>query len=177
MYLWVGCRLPEAFEQSIRSHCLALNETIGLNTVPFSLPQHISLKISFDAGEQYPQIIQWLETALISHSKFYVNLLPPEQTGNILWLPAAENPHLIQLHAMLDKELEDRFGITQHPFDKAFLFHSTLFMDENTQKLSQMASKLTSMTFPEPLQVDRFLIGISADGKTDIRIIRELNLS
>lgn len=177
MYLWIGCRLPEAFEQSIRSHCLALNETIGLSTTPFSLPQHISLKISFDAGEQYPQIIQWLESALVSHNKFYVNLLSPERMGTILWLPVAENPHLTQLHAMLDKELEDRFGITQHPLDKTFLFHSTLFMDENTQKLSLMSAKLASMTFPDPLQIDRFLIGISADGKTDIRIIQQLHLT
>ena len=177
MYLWIGCKLPEEFECAIRSRCLTLNETIGLNTIPFSLPQHISLKISFEAGEQYPQIIQWLETALLSHHRFYVNLLPPEQMGNILWLPVAENPHLTRLHEMLDRELENRFGIPQHPFDKAFLFHSTLFMDENTQKLSQMKAELASMTFPAPLPIDSFLIGISTDGKTDVQIIQKLNLS
>jgi len=47
MYLWVGCKLPEEFEQEIRTHCLALNQKIGLDTAAFLLPQHISLKISF----------------------------------------------------------------------------------------------------------------------------------
>ena len=177
MYLWIGCRLPEEFERTIRSHCLALNETIGLNTVPFSLPQHISLKISFDAGTQYPQVIQWAEEALKECSKFYVNLLPAEQMGNILWLPVQENTVLNQLHQMLDQELEKRFGIPQHPFDKEFLFHTTLFMDEDTEKISQMASKLSSLSFPKPLLIDTFLIGISTDGKTDIQIIKQLRIS
>ncbi len=177
MYLWIGCKLPEEFERSIRSRCLALNETIGLNTVPFSLPQHISLKISFDAGMQHPQIIQWLETELTACKRFYVNLLPPEQMGTILWLPVADNPCLTHWHQMLDRELESRFGIPQHPFDKAFLFHSTLFMDENTEKISQMASMLSSLTFSDPVQINTFLIGISTDGKTDIQIIREVHIS
>ncbi len=177
MYLWIGCKLPDEFETAIRSRCLALNETIGLNTVPFSLPQHISLKISFDAGTQYPQVIQWMEDALKDRKRFYVNLLPPEQMGNILWLPVVENTALIQLHQMLDLELERRFGIPQHPFDKAFLFHSTLFMDDDTVKISKMAMKLSSLSFPDALEVDTFLIGISTDGKTNIRIIREIPLS
>ena len=177
MYLWIGCKLPADFENAIRSHCLTLNETIGLSTAPFALPQHISLKISFDAGTQYPQVIRWAEEKLKECSKFYVNLLPPEQMGNILWLPVKENAVLNQLHQLLDQELERRFQIPQHTFDKAFLFHSTLFMDENTEKLSQMAKKLASLSLPNSLEVNTFLVGISTDGKTDIRIIREISLS
>lgn len=177
MYLWIGCKLPEAFEKKLRAHCLELNEKIGLDTTPFALPQHISLKISFDAGEQCQQIMQWLEAELKAEKRFYVNLLPPEQMGTILWLPVTETPRLNTLHEKLDRELERRFGIPQHPFDREFLFHSTLFMDEDTHKLSQMTTLLAPMTFPEPLLIDTFLIGLSADGKTDFQILREVNIS
>lgn len=177
MYVWIGCKLPEDFERKIRNHCLALNETIGLSTFPFSLPQHISLKISFDAGEQYEQILSWLEKVLEKENMFYVNLLPVEQQETILWIPVAENPRLQALHQMLDKELEERFQVPQHPFDQAFFFHSTLFMDTDREKLAKMALALADLSFPSPVPINQFLIGLSPDGKTDIRIVREINIS
>lgn len=175
MYIWIGCALPKAFESDIRNRCLALNRDIGLNTDPFLLPQHISLKISFDAGEMLDQILDWLCGVLSKQSQFYVNLLPAEKMGSILWLPAADNPCLNQLHQMLDSELLERFGIPQHPFDKAFRFHSTLFMDSDEEKLSRMAALLKSLSFPQPLLVDTFLLGVSPDGTGgSYRVIKEI---
>ena len=49
MYIWIGCKLPAGFEREVRTFCLEQNRDIGLNTVAFTLPQHISLKISFEA--------------------------------------------------------------------------------------------------------------------------------
>ena len=59
MYIWIGCKLPEEFEQEIRSICLAKNQEIGLDPVAFSLPQHISLKISFET-ERHEEILEEL---------------------------------------------------------------------------------------------------------------------
>ena len=50
MYIWIGCRLPQQFEEEIRAACLENNQAIGLDPVAFSLPQHISLKISFETA-------------------------------------------------------------------------------------------------------------------------------
>ena len=50
MYIWIGCKLPEDFDAELRQCCLEANADIGADTVAFSLPQHISLKISVDAG-------------------------------------------------------------------------------------------------------------------------------
>ena len=97
--------------------------------------------------------------------------------GNILWLPVEDHPRLFALHEMLDRELEQRFGIPQHPFDREFLFHSTLFMEENDEKITQMASALRSLTFPHPLSVSTFLVGLSEDGKTNIQIVQEISIS
>ena len=163
MYIWIGCRLPADFETELRSRCLAANRHIGLNTVAFSLPQHISLKISFDAPD-HERILRELADFLSARPAFTVRLNPAEQAGNILWLPAAENSTLRQLHDELDHFLEHRFGIPQHEFDKAFRFHSTLFIDENTEKLARMEDALAAFPLPRDLNIDTFLLGLSPDG-------------
>ena len=100
-----------------------------------------------------------------------------QQQGNILWLPVEENETLRQLHQQLDARLEQRFGIAQHPFDKCFLFHSTLFMDEDTDKLSQMRKALEAFPVEQVLQVDTFLLGLSENNLPgQYRIVRQINV-
>ena len=164
MYLWIGCKLPEAFEREIRRHCLELNQQIGLDMVAFTLPQHVSLKISFQA--EYPEpILAALEAFLSAQSPFAVQILNIEQNGHILWLTVAENEILSSLHQKLDVFLEERFGIGQHAFDKCFKFHTTLFIDEDLKKVSQMYRALADYPFSRTLTVDTFLLGLSETGK------------
>ena len=163
MYIWIGCQLSAAFETELRDRCLAENRTIGLDTVAFSLPQHISLKISFDTPEP-DAVLACLTEYLSSRQAFTLRLGKPEQLGTILWLPVEENPCLRQLHRELDDLLEERFAIPRHEFDKAFLFHSTLFLDENTHKLAAMRAALDTFPLPRELPIDTFLLGLSPDG-------------
>lgn len=176
MYMWIGCKLPRFYESEIRRHCLALNERINLNTTAFSLPQHVSLKISFPVpNDQTEELIAFLHGWLREVKSFEVQLLPPEQAGNILWLPVGENPILEKLHEMLDTKLQERFGIQQHPFDKCFKFHSTLFMDE-AEQLSQMLRLMEDDPFRRILKVTAFLIGISPDGSPgSYQVVREVS--
>lgn len=176
MYLWIGCKLPEEFAQRLRQQCLKRNETIGLDTVAFTLPQHISLKISFPA-EHWTEIIDWLEQHLGRQQPFTVQLLPPQRRDSILWLPVVENAELQQLHRELDIHLEDRFGIQQHQFDKCFQFHSTLFMDADDGKLEQMLNALRPLPIACNLTVDTFLLGVSETGAPgSYRVLREISL-
>ena len=176
MYVWIGCKLPESFEQKIRSRCLELNEDIGLDTVAFSLPQHISLKISF-ACEKYVPVLDALTGFLSEQKPFAVQIGDPSQNGNILWLPAAENSVLRQLHDRLDTLLETGFGIPRHPFDKAFLFHSTLFIDDDREKIAKMREALASCPIARSLTVDTFLLGVSETGKPgSYRVIRQIQV-
>jgi 2'-5' RNA ligase len=176
MYIWVGCKLPEDFERNIRSLCQEQNEALGLSTAAFSLPQHVSLKISFQS-EQYEEILAFLETFLLSQSPFSLRIRGAEQFGNILWLPVAENETLRQLHDQLDAELEQRFSVPQHAFDKCFLFHSTLFMDEDTDKLSRMCQLLEAYPIEQDLQVDTFLLGLSENNLPgEYRIVRQIQI-
>lgn len=164
MFLWIGCKLPEEFESEIRQHCMAANQQIGLNTLAFQLPQHISLKISFQT-ECVDDVLNTLVAYLVQQTPFSVELDHIEQVGNILWIPVEESIHLKRMHAELDSLLEQRFSIGQHEFDKCFLFHSTLFIDSNEEKIAQMAGMLATYSLPRKLPVDTFLLGISETGK------------
>ncbi len=164
MYIWIGCALPEDFEASIRRAALDANREIGANTAAFSLPQHISLKISFDARDRAAEILAALDTLLSNEAPFYVNPKTIEQNGSILWVTFEENERLSRLHRLLDGVLEQKFGIPQHPFDRTFLFHSTLFQDENNEKLSQIIRAMADFPLPAHLQIDRFLLGTSPNG-------------
>ena len=176
MYIWVGCQLPQAFENHLRQRCRKENADIGLDEGAFHLPQHISLKISFDAGRNWQAVLDWLKDWCKKQQPFYVDLKSPEQVPGVLWIPAAENETLRRLHQELDKELERLFGIGQHPFDKDFRFHSTLFLDAD-EKLTAMYARLKSLTFPEKLQVNTFLLGISEDNSPGShRIVGEISV-
>ena len=74
MYIWIGCGLPAEFEREIRARCERECGDLALDAVAFTLPQHISLKISFDAGEEYEAVLDALEDILHREEKFYVNL-------------------------------------------------------------------------------------------------------
>ena len=176
MYIWIGCRLPVDFENELRSHCLAANRQIGLDTTAFSLPQHISLKISFQATD-YEPVLAELTSFLSARQAFSVRLDSPAQMGPILWLPAAENTTLRWLHEQLDDLLERRFGIPQHEFDKAFLFHSTLFIDERTEKIARMGNAMADFPLPRELTIDTFLLGLSPDGTNgSYRVVQEIKV-
>ena len=176
MYIWVGCKLPESFEQEIRSHCLERNRAIGLDTVAFSLPQHVSLKISFQS-ERYDEILEDLTAFLTEQTPFFLYIQGAQQAGSILWMPMKENDRLRRLHNELDARLESRFGIPQHEFDKCFLFHSTLFMDVDAGKIAKMQDALTKYPIERELYIDTFLLGLSETGKPgECRIVREIKV-
>ena len=176
MYIWIGCKLPEKFEKGLRAKCRPLGEELGLDMSGFSLPQHISLKISFEAGGNYGEILEFLEEILRKEKKFSVNPLAVEKNGNILWLSFRENGTLRHLHNLLDKELKCRFAIPQHLFDQAFAFHSTLFVGE-PEKLAIAHASLADFLLPQELLIDTFLLGLSESGKSGTyRVVRTIRM-
>lgn len=176
MYIWIGCRLPEEFEDSLRARCVPLGQELGLDLSGFSLPQHISLKISFEAGERCEEILDFLERLLKKEKKFNANFSGVERMGNILWLAFQENGTLRRLHNMLDQELNARFDISQHLFDKAFAFHSTLFLGE-PERLDMAQSALADLPLPETLTIDTFLLGVSETGTSgSYRVVRQIHV-
>lgn len=176
MFIWIGCELPKCFELDIRDACLEAAEGLELDFSCFTLPQHISLKISFQAGQTYEPVLEYVESLLRKEKKFYVNPKEPEQTGSILWLAFRESATLRRLHNLLDRDLKRRFGIPQHLFDKAFAFHSTLSMGPD-EELSVLNSRLAGLEWPESLEIRAFLLGISETGKGGTyQVVRRIEL-
>ena len=176
MYVWIGCKLPESFEREIRTLCLKENDNLQLDTAAFELPQHISLKISFETAE-HEAVLEDLTAFLSAQHPFAVSIENPSRSGNILWMSVEENDTLHQLHKALDTLLQDRFCIPQHAFDKAFLFHSTLFIDDNTENLEAMLDFLRPYPIARELTVDTFLLGLSETGAAgSYRVVRQIQV-
>lgn len=176
MFLWIGCELPKDFELDIRDACLEAAEGLDLDFSGFTLPQHISLKISFQAGQTYEPVLDVIEDLLRKERRFSVNPKVPEQVGSILWLSFRESGTLRRLHNLLDRDLKRNFGVPQHLFDKAFAFHSTLAMGP-AEEIAVLKSRLADLELPESLEIRAFLLGISETGKGGTyRVARRIEL-
>ena len=175
MYIWIGCAVPEAFAAPLRSFCQAHNRDLGLNTAAFALPQHISLKISFETRE--PELVlALLEENLSREQRFVAEFTEIQRMGSVLWLSVGENPHLQRLHQQLDTLLRDRFGIPLHRFDLDFQFHSTLFIDSDEMKLEEMRHRIENYPIATPMTIDTCLLGTSPDGSPgSYQVVRKFN--
>ena len=148
MYIWIACDLSDSLGK-VREECLALNKSVGANEVAFSLPQHISLKISFSVDDSL------LENAISDIRGYFeatesFSIAGPvlERAGNIVWLRFGEESTLVKMHADFDEMMLTKYGVTQHEFDKSFAFHSTLFIDENKEKLELIYDKISDISLP-----------------------------
>lgn len=176
MYIWTGCKLPEEFESQIRARCVPIAHELGLNISGFTLPQHISLKISFEAGERYPEILDHIESLLRREGPFAVAPAAIEQHGGILWITFRECEILHRLHKLLDSTLEQKYHIPQHMFDKQYFFHSALLLGD-PEKIAQARIALQDFPLPPELKINSFLQGISETGKSgDFRVVRQIDL-
>ena len=165
MFLWVACDIAEAFAD-IRSICREQNRAVGLSETALSLPPHISLKISFPIAEsEVETAVERLAALLRTRSPFSVKTTGMERMEETLWVAFEPNDALTALHAELDALVESEFGVSPHPFDRAFCFHSTLFQDADTAKLTQMAVRLADLPIPPTVTVSHFFIGCSPSGK------------
>ena len=176
MYIWIGCKLPEEFERKIRAKCMPVAAKLDLDTVAFTLPQHISLKISFEAAQRWEEILDTLCSLLQKEKEFVVHPKAVQQEGNILWISFRENDTLLRLHHCLDELLCRKFGIAQHLFDRAFQFHSTLFFGQ-PDSVALAAEVLHGYPLSEKLRIDTFLLGISESGKPGTySVVRTIDL-
>ncbi len=138
MYLWVGAVFDSEAENEIRNMANKLNENYSLSTVAFSLPQHISLKISFEC-DNYIKVIDYIKAKLTSFSSFDVEINDVSKIdGSLIWLEVCENETLRKIHNLLNESLSDVFAIPLKSFDgEGFKFHSTLFFDSRVSVAHQ----------------------------------------
>lgn len=93
MYIWIGLILEKEDENYIREICKVENKSFNVNEQAFTLPQHISLKTSFNVNE-YAVVIEYLKEELKD-----INTIELEADnltvidGKVIWLDIKENKY------------------------------------------------------------------------------------
>ena len=167
MYVWTGLIFDKNSENNIRNICREINSNYGLSELSFSLPQHVSLKTSFDT-ENYIEVIKNIKEILNNQNKINIEICGITKVDNsVIWLDVVENAELRKIHNLLNNMLEKKFNIPPKGFDgEHFHFHSTLFQDKNIcEEHEILVSKLNErFHFPFEIKTNEIGFGISKIG-------------
>lgn len=168
MYIWIGLILEKDDENYIREICKEENKNFNINEQAFSLPQHISLKTSFNTN-QYLTIIKYLKEELkdINTIELKANNLTIID-GKVIWLDIEENKFLRNLHNKINILLKEKFNIGLSGFDgENFKFHSTLFQESefngNINKIGLILKE--KIKIPQLLYIRELYFGVSEVGR------------
>ena len=169
MYIWTGMVLPKKLEGKIRNRCRSINKDFNVSEQSFTLPQHISLKTSFNVLN-YQEVIEFMKEQLkiFNKIKIKIKIIDICKLDGVIWFEIEENKTLRNMHELLNKKLYDEFNIQKIKFDGVnFKFHSTIFQDiENDDKLTKIYEKLKKeFQFPIELEINEINFGISDVGQ------------
>ncbi len=179
MYVWIGLGTSEDAQAVIRAYCRQKN-SLGVSEVAFSLPQHISLKTSFDT-ERQGEIIRYLLDGYGHLPSLTARVAEIRRIPGIIWLQMEENLRLRAWHRELNRELAAHFDIPLTGFDgESFTFHSTLFQDPaHSAAMDDLFRSMEDHPFAGmKLPLDRLYIGLSPDGQVGTyRVVEEVMLA
>lgn len=177
MYMWVAIDVNEqVHELREKAECFAKKQ--GLSSTTFTLPFHISLKISFQIpDEKFDEAVGDIREIYKTLNQFEIVIKGIEQAGPIIWIKMQENAELINVHNKLDKMLLEKYGVVQHAFDKDFRFHTSILIVNNQEKITKALDELKDARIPEILKAERFIIGLSEEGVAGTyRVIEEIQI-
>ena len=164
MYVWIAIDIDNQLKE-VKAHAQSIEKEIGFENSSFTLPSHISLKISFAVNDEaYPCVIQILLDYCKTLKPFSVDIEGIEIEDTIVWIRMKENDILNRIHKDLDQILMERHNVAPHKFDLDFKFHSTLFLDSDKEKISAAYDQIKNVELPLSLCADKLIIGASASG-------------
>ena len=164
MYIWIGINVDQEL-QSIKPLIKATEDEIGFEHSVFTLPFHVSLKISFPAAPDTAEsIISDILNIYKGVKPFTLKVRGIENEGNICWIRMVENKEIIGLSTRLNLFLEEKYGIPLHEYDLDFKFHTTLFMDNDKSKVARAHAMMEGVLPPAILRAEKFVIGTSESG-------------
>lgn len=173
MYLWVAIdvdeqvrELRETAESYVREH--------GLSSPTLTLPFHISLKIAFRIpDDKFREIVHDIREFCKSLKPFSIMVRGIEQAGPIVWVTMQDSVELAYIHEKLDEMLLKKYGVVQHEFDKAFLFHTSVLIMNDEEQIHQAFHAMRDTNVPEVLKTERFIIGSSVEGQAGTYSVNE----
>ena len=165
MFVWVGLNVEEQLKE-MRSAVDGVFERIDISNVTCQLPLHISLKISFEIENSlFSSVLEDITRVYEECDPFEIAVKGIEKHENIEWIRMYSNDKIEALATELNGMLLEKYGVPLHEYDLDFIFHTTLFMDDDSDKINDAHRLLGDVCLPERLVANTFVIGNSETGK------------
>lgn len=165
MYIWTGINVDNALRK-VKEKAQAIYNALPFNERLFTMPMHVSLKMSFEVPDEEAQmVIAALQRLFATQPSFGMQVIGLEQYDNIAWIRIARSAELDKLHDDILALLQTQFGVQPHEYDLDYTYHVTLFMDDNAEVVKQAAEQMATTPLPSTITADAYAIGTSPDGK------------
>ena len=165
MYIWVGIDVDSQLRGIGRLAEKARKE-VGCVPQGVALPLHVSLKISFEAPDaSVGKVIADIKEIYRGTGAFPMSVAGIEYCGVITWVAIKRSRELDALHDRLNRVLEEKYGVPLHEYDRDYRYHSTLYMDDDAEKVRKVYERIRGASLPETVMAKDFLIGTSESGK------------
>lgn len=173
MYLWIAIDVNEQL-RALRENAESYIKNHRLASPTLTLPFHISLKISFQVSDDILQeVIRDICVLCKSIEPFTIPVRGIEKTNTIIWLTMEENACLTAIHSQLDELLFKKYGISQHKFDKSFIFHTSILIMNNQEHIYAAFEAIKDIKIPNVLNAKKLVIGSSIDGQPGTYSVNE----
>lgn len=165
MFVWVGIDVDSQYDE-IKAKAMEIDKDMCFRHSCFTLPMHISLKISFEIDKnQYENVVETILSVYKTVKPFEIPVKQIEHHGNICWIRMQENNKLNELSAKINDILAKEHNIPLHEYDLDFQFHTSLFLDDDHGKVERAYNQVKDVVLPKKLVAKRFVIGTSETGK------------
>jgi 2'-5' RNA ligase len=165
MYIWIGINVDEQLK-IIKEKSFIIEKKLGFENSNFTLPLHISLKISFEVENSvYLNVIQTIAEYYQTLNAFEVDVKGIEKCEVVIWIRMFSNKSISKIHDDLNEILKNKYNVGLHEYDLDYKFHTTLFMDNDTEKIDKAYDLIRNEVLPSKLIANKFVIGTSESGK------------
>lgn len=176
MFVWVGIDVEKQL-QDMRKAVNDVFQRMDISNVTCQLPLHISLKISFEISpDSFEAVLDDITSVYENCEPFSIEVKGIEKYDNIVWIRMHSNDSIERLATQLNMMLREKYGVPLHEYDLDFIFHTTLFMDDDKEKISMAHELVGDVCLPEKLVADTFVIGTSETGENGTyRVYKTVN--
>lgn len=164
MYIWTGIDVEKQL-LDVKEKAIDIDRALAFKNSCFMLPMHISLKMSFPIRiSEKEEIIKTIIDYYATIKPFEIELNKIEKYEHIVWIRMKENEYLNKISFDLNDILLKKYKIGLHEYDLDYQFHTTLFMDDDSDKVNRAFAEIQSVVLPKTISANTFLIGISETG-------------
>ena len=178
MYLWFAASVDDYYKE-LKEKAFKINDELDIEFGAFNLPYHISLKISFEAPKnKEDEVIETIVNFFKTLKPFTVEPTHMEDNESILWIRYQDNEYLKYISSNLNQILNEKYDIPYHEFDLNFIFHTTIFMNDDKTLIKKGYDRLKNYELPKEISINKFLIGSSEEGLPyTFKVIKEIEVN